>query len=230
MCAVCVYLQPPVDTFHVVVMETGQHPELLAVGVVTEADLTPAETQKKSVTWALADDVHLEEPWGIGELTVCSHHSSHSWRFWSENVEFLFASTSWTWRNLDAPRTPAGPEEQGGHGRHEGRNSTDVTESSILRSKVKSLRLIDLSLTKTWPTPWLVHPELAVDHRFSPDLETWSVLNPVEVQLQWCVVSVSHLVVISLRVSWSVQERVPPSVPPSGSVLTNQFCGGEVFC
>jgi len=35
------YLQPAVDALDVVVMETGQHPQLLPVGVVTETDLTP---------------------------------------------------------------------------------------------------------------------------------------------------------------------------------------------
>lgn len=36
------YLQPSVDTLDVVVMETGQNPQLLAVAVVAETDLTPA--------------------------------------------------------------------------------------------------------------------------------------------------------------------------------------------
>lgn len=35
-----VVLQPSVDTLDVVVMETGQHPQLLPVGVITETDLT----------------------------------------------------------------------------------------------------------------------------------------------------------------------------------------------
>lgn len=32
------YLQPPVDTLDVVVMETGQHPQCLSVSVVAETD------------------------------------------------------------------------------------------------------------------------------------------------------------------------------------------------
>lgn len=36
------YLQPLVDTVNVVVMETRQNPQLLAVAVVAETDLTPA--------------------------------------------------------------------------------------------------------------------------------------------------------------------------------------------
>lgn len=36
------YLQPSVNTLNMVVMETRQHPQLLAIGVVTETDVTPA--------------------------------------------------------------------------------------------------------------------------------------------------------------------------------------------
>lgn len=41
--SVCFYLQPPVDAVDVVVMETGQHPHLLPVIVVTETYLTPKD-------------------------------------------------------------------------------------------------------------------------------------------------------------------------------------------
>lgn len=37
------HLQPPVDALDVVVVEAGQHPQLVSAGVVAEADLTPVE-------------------------------------------------------------------------------------------------------------------------------------------------------------------------------------------
>lgn len=41
------YLQPSVDTLDVVVVETGQHPQLLSVGVITETDLTPVNSEQR---------------------------------------------------------------------------------------------------------------------------------------------------------------------------------------
>lgn len=43
------YLQPPVDALGVVVMETRQHPQLIAISIITETDLTPVNKFKNHI-------------------------------------------------------------------------------------------------------------------------------------------------------------------------------------
>ena len=110
------YLQPSVDTLDVVVMETGQHPQLLSVGVVTETDLTPVNSQQQTNSITTASQRTLKSwSWSCQtswELTECFQRCWQTGMFWWETSGSPSDSTSWSQRHPDAPRTPAEPDRR----------------------------------------------------------------------------------------------------------------------
>ena len=184
------YLQPSVDTLDVVVMETGQHPQLLSVGVVTETDLTPVNSQQQTNSITTASQRTLKSwSWSCQtgwELTECFQRCWQTGMFWWETSGSPSDSTSWSQRHPDAPRTPAEPDRR-------------------VQPENYSAGFVWTCCSAVVCLHWGAHTHTHTHTEYLP----------------------SHLVVVSLNVSWKLRQVVPSPAPPTSSVLTSHFCANS---